>query len=96
ERVMAEVRTRPAPLRPVGFGEVLRHLTAPSRLAFSAVAVTCLVLVGMWQMEEPKPLVLSGTDQAFVSECLRDYHLDVSARLDATVTDMPAVAGLEF
>jgi len=79
--VMAELRAEPTPVvRPwLNWLDALR----PPRLAFAAAALMLLVGVQVTLKEEARPLELSAADQAFVEDCLQDYHYQVAASLAA-------------
>ncbi len=82
--VMAELRAEPAPVvRPwlnwLNWLDALR----PPRLAFAAAALMLLVGVQVTLQDDVRPLELSAADQAFVEDCLQDYHYQAAASLAA-------------
>ncbi len=97
--IMREVRGAAAPRRrPVT--DWLAGWARPQRLALATAAAAVMVGVGWFtQAGAGAPPQLSTTDQVFVQECLRDYHLEMSsrcARSSAASATQLTPAALEF
>ncbi len=79
--VMAQVRQQPVPARRWVGWEILTNCLQPARLAVATAAVVVVVGAGLLSMQSTRPPVLDQTDQAFVSECERDYHFEAHKQL---------------
>lgn len=79
--VMAQVRQQPVPARRWIGWEVLSNCLQPARLAVATAAVAVVVGAGLLSMQNTRPPMLDQTDQAFVSECERDYHFEAHRQL---------------
>jgi anti-sigma factor RsiW len=81
-RIMADVRTRPIPLRRGARAGLQRLLSAPRRTAWAlagAAAVVAVVFLSQGGGRKAEPNVrLSRSDEAFIGDCLVDYHLAAS------------------
>jgi anti-sigma factor RsiW len=85
-RIMAQVRTKPAPLRRASWREAVWAVLQPARLVpLAAVSVALVVLIGGRQPAgdlgpQRRTRPLSQADEKFVSECLADYNLAAADR----------------
>ena len=80
--VMAQVRQQPVPQRRSAFAQALQNCLRPQRLALATCAVAVLVGFGQVRVGHGRdPATLSATDEAFVRECLRDYHREAAVHL---------------
>lgn len=77
--VMAAIQAEPTPVRRPWLS--LMDALRPQRLAFAAAAVMLLVGLQVTLRDDPRPLELSAADQAFVEDCLQDYHYQVATSL---------------
>lgn len=76
----------------------VRTWLQPQRLAVAFAAL--LIAVGAGVLTQPEQVELSAGDEAFISECLRDYHFEASLQLaetaDAAQAEAASHAPLEF
>lgn len=81
-RVMGQVRQKPVPARRWLVWEFCGRWLHPARLAMATAAVALVVGAGLLSRPEPPGPRLDKSDEAFIKECLQDYHVEARKQLD--------------